>query len=200
MTGAIREAAQAMGFTQSSDDLTGGFLATLAASKPGGRFLELGTGVGAGSAWLLRGMDGASSLTTAEQNAEQVDVARKHLGHDPRISFWVGDGLEYLRSTSTPFDFIFADTWPGKITHPELALNLVAPGGFYVVDDMHLGWKDEADLVDVSDYLLTVWRGQRALTHLLATRKDFLSTRLDWSTGLIVCVKRTQKNVCKKGA
>ena len=193
MTGAIREAAQTIGFTQSSDDLTGSFLATLAASKPGGRFLELGTGVGAASAWLLRGMDAGATLTTVEQNAAQVDVAKKHLGHDPRISFWVGDGLEYLRNTQGPFDFIFADTKPGKINHPELALDLVAPGGFYVVDDMNLGWTDEADLVAVSDYLLTVWQGQRALLELLETRADFLATRLDWSTGLMVCVKCTEQ-------
>ena len=189
MTGAIREAAQELGFTQSSDDLTGGFLATLAASKPGGRFLELGTGVGAGSAWLLRGMDKASSLITVEQNPEQVDVARKYLGHDPRISFWVGDGLEYLRHTSTLFDFIFADTKPGKINHPELALDLVVPGGFYVVDDMNLGWTDEAELVDMDSYLLTVWQGQRTLMEVLGARADFLATRLDWSTGLMVCAK-----------
>ena len=100
MIHALRKEAEQLGFTQSSDDLTGGFLATLAASKPGGRFLELGTGVGAGSTWLLRGMNGASSLTTVEKSAEQVDVAKKHLGHDPRITFWVGDGLEYLRDTS----------------------------------------------------------------------------------------------------
>ncbi len=136
MTQTLRNAAHDIGFTQSSDDLTGGFLATLAASKPGGRFLELGTGVGAGSAWLLRGMDAASSLTTVERNTEQVEVAKKHLGHDPHITFWVGDGLEFLHQAHDPFDFIFADTWPGKINHPELALNFVAPGGFYVVDDM----------------------------------------------------------------
>ena len=190
MTQTIREVARNIGFTQSSDDLTGSFLATLAASKPGGRFLELGTGVGVGSAWLLQGMDAASSLTTVEQNAEQVDVSRKHLGHDPRISFWVGDGLEYLRKTHDPFDFIFADTKPGKINHPELALNLVAPGGFYVVDDMDLGWTDKADLVDISAYLLEVWRGQRALMDVLGARADFLSTRLDWSTGLLVCTRK----------
>lgn len=198
MTQTLRDAARDIDFTQSSDDLTGGFLATLAASKPGGRFLELGTGVGAGSAWLLKGMDGASSLTTAEQSAEQVEVAKKYLGHDPRITFWVGDGREYLQETHEPFDFIFADTKPGKINHPELALDLVAPGGFYVVDDMNLGWTDKTDLVDASDYLLEVWQGQRELMELLEARKDFLSTRLDWSTGLMVCTKRKQNT--QKGA
>ena len=191
MTQALRNAARTIGFTQSSDDLTGGFLATLASSKPGGRFLELGTGVGAGSAWLLQGMDAASSLTTAELNAEQVEVAKEHLGHDPRITFWVGDGLEYLQKAYKPFDFIFADALPGKIKHPELALDLVAPGGFYVVDDMELGWTDrEALEPPVDDFLLEIWQGQRELMDLLATRKDFHCTRLDWSTGLMVCVKK----------
>ena len=58
---------------------------------------------------------------------------------------------------------------------------------------MNLGWTDEADLVAVSDYLLTVWQGQRALLELLEARADFLATRLDWSTGLMVCVKCTEQ-------
>ena len=190
LTPALLESARTLGFTQSSDALTGSFLATLAAGKPGGRFLELGTGVGAGSAWLLSGMDATSTLITVERKAEQVDVAKKHLGGDPRITFWVGDGLEFLRQPHDPFDFIFADTWPGKIEQPELALDLVAPGGFYVVDDMQLGWKDEAELYDVDEYLLGVWRGQRNLINVLDARDDFLCTRLEWSTGLMLCVKK----------
>ena len=195
-TSALLESARTLGFTQSSDVLTGGLLQTLAASKPGSRFFELGTGVGAGSAWLLSGMDATSTLITVERKAEQVDVAKKHLGGDPRITFWVGDGLEFLRQPHAPFDFIFADTWPGKIEQPELALNLVAPGGFYVVDDMQLGWKDEAELYDVDEYLLGVWRGQRNLINVLDARDDFLCTRLEWSTGLMLCVK---KGSAKKG-
>lgn len=190
MIEATLESARTLGFTQSSDALTGSLLKTLAASKPGGRFLELGTGVGAGSAWLLAGMDAGSSLVTVERNTEQVEVAKEHLGSDPRITFWVGDGLEFLEKPHDPFDFIFADTWPGKIEQPELALNLVAPGGFYVVDDMELGWKDQSELGDVDDYLLGIWRGQRALTDVLAARSDFYTTRLAWSTGLMVCTRK----------
>ena len=190
VTSALLESARTPGFTQSSDALTGSFLQTLAASKPGGRFLELGTGVGAGSVRLLAGMDAASTLITVERNAEQVEVAKKHLGGDPRVTFWVGDGLGFLRQPHAPFDFIFADTWPGKIEQPELALNLVAPGGFYVVDDMQLGWKDEAELEGVDEYLLGVWRGQQNLVKVLDARDDFFCTRLEWSTGLMVCVKK----------
>jgi predicted O-methyltransferase YrrM len=42
----IKEASQTLGFTMNCDDLTGNLLKTLAASKPGGRLLELGTGTG----------------------------------------------------------------------------------------------------------------------------------------------------------
>lgn len=191
MTNAILEDAQSLGFTQSSPDLTGNLLRTLAASKPGGRFLELGTGVGAATYWLLQGMDDTSSLVTVEQNAEQVTLAKRHLDADSRVTFWLGDGLEFLRQTHDPFDFIFADTWPGKIHHPELALQLVKPGGFYIVDDMELGWMVEADLeADLPSELRSIWQGQRNLMDLLATRDDFSCTRLDWSTGLMVCVRK----------
>jgi len=39
-----------LGFTMGSEPRTGALLRTLAASKPGGRFLELGTGTGVGRA------------------------------------------------------------------------------------------------------------------------------------------------------
>ena len=50
-------------------------LAALAASKPGGRLLELGTGTGIGTAWLLSGMDGDARLDTVDVD-EQVTATR----------------------------------------------------------------------------------------------------------------------------
>ena len=49
-----------------SEPKTGALLAALAASKPGGRLLELGTGTGLGTAWLLSGMDADSHLDTVD--------------------------------------------------------------------------------------------------------------------------------------
>jgi len=43
-------------------------LRTLAASKPGGRFLELGTGTGIATAWLLEGMDERSTLISIDND------------------------------------------------------------------------------------------------------------------------------------
>lgn len=50
-------------FTMASEPKTGAVLRVLAASKLAGRMLELGTGTGVGTAWLLAGMDAASRLT-----------------------------------------------------------------------------------------------------------------------------------------
>ena len=57
---AIAREAVALGFPMASDAKTGSLLRTLAASKPAGTFLELGTGTGMATAWMLEGMDGNS--------------------------------------------------------------------------------------------------------------------------------------------
>src|SRR5438067_1197333 len=63
---AIRRDTEQLGFTMASEPRTGSLLRTLAASKPGGRFLELGTGTGVGTAWLLDGMDATSCLESVD--------------------------------------------------------------------------------------------------------------------------------------
>ncbi|MEV0093455.1 class I SAM-dependent methyltransferase [Streptomyces sp. NPDC050738] len=144
---ALRSAASDAGFTLSCEDRTGAFLATLAAAVPsGGRILELGTGVGAGSAWLLSGMAAEGvELISVELDESVQGVARKELGDDPRVSFVTGDGGAWLDTyRGQPFDLIFADTWPGKFTHLDAALKLVKPHGTYVIDDLYPqpGWPE----------------------------------------------------------
>jgi predicted O-methyltransferase YrrM len=55
---------------------------SLAASKPGGRLLELGTGTGLSTAWLLDGMDAGSRLLTTDNDPSCLAVAEKHLGSE----------------------------------------------------------------------------------------------------------------------
>lgn len=188
---AIGADTQALGFTMGSPPSTGELLRTLAASKPGGRLLELGTGTGLATAWLLDGMSKDATLITVDDNAVAADVAQRHLGDDARLEINVQDGLELLKSLQgQSFDLVFADTWPGKVDATELALNLVADGGLYVVDDMQLAWKEKSQLQPpVSNMILDVWKGQRRLIELLEQRSDFVCTSLDWSTGIMICTK-----------
>ena len=69
---------EAMAFSMISETKVGALLAALAASKPAGRLLELGTGTGHGTAWLLAGMDAASTLDTVDADERVVAVAQRH--------------------------------------------------------------------------------------------------------------------------
>jgi predicted O-methyltransferase YrrM len=128
---------EALGFRMASEPRTGVLLQVLAASKPGGRLLELGTGTGVGTAWLLGGMDGAARLDTIDNDEAVQAVARRNLGADRRVRFHLADGEAWLASyAGEPFDLIFADAWPGKFSGLARALDLLAAGGLYVIDDL----------------------------------------------------------------
>jgi len=72
--------------------LFGSLLATLCAAKPQGRFLELGTGSGLSTAWMLHGMDSLSTLQTIDNDERLVEIAKRYLGHDPRVTFLIDEG------------------------------------------------------------------------------------------------------------
>lgn len=176
---AINHDTRQLGFTRASEPETGSLLRTLAASKPGGRFLELGTGTGVGTAWLLAGMDSRSRIESVESDAKVLEVARRHLGRDPRVTFHLDDGARFLAQPRRQFDFIYADTWPGKFAHLDLALSLVRIGGVYFVDDLlpQASWpEDHAPKVT-------------ALIAELEGRRGFVGTRLAWASGLMILVR-----------
>ena len=179
---AILNETTALGFNMVSEPRVGAFLAVLAASKPGGRILELGTGTGHGTAWLLSGMDSKSSLDTVDNDPSVVAVARRHLSSDVRVTFHVTDGAEFIqRAPKSHFDVIYADAWPGKFTHLEEALALLRPGGIYVIDDLlpQPNWpEDHAPKVP-------------ALIESLERRREFVSVKLGWGSGLMVVVRST---------
>lgn len=170
----------AVGFGMASEPKVGAFLAALAASKPGGRVLELGTGTGHGTAWLLSGMDAAATLDTVDNDAAVVAVAQRHLGGDRRVTFHVVDGAEFLeRPSSGGYDLIYADAWPGKFSHLDAALPLLNVGGIYFIDDLlpQPNWPEgHAPKVPV-------------LIDDLERRPGFVTVRLAWGSGLMLVVR-----------
>jgi predicted O-methyltransferase YrrM len=162
-----------------SEPKVGALLAAVAATKPGGRFLELGTGTGHGTAWLLSGMDPASTLDTVDTDPTVVALAKRHLGSDSRVTFHVVDGAEYLRQSLGHFDFIYADAWPGKFSHLDEALARLRLGGIYVIDDLlpQPNWP-EGHAAKVP-----------ALIESLEHRPEFITARLAWASGLMLVVR-----------
>src|SRR5262245_6517275 len=168
-------------FGMASDELTGSLLRTLAASKPASNLLELGTGTGVATAWLLDGMDRESRLTSVENDEAVLSIAREILGSDDRVTFIHADGEDWLsREEAALFDLIFADSWPGKYNHLEEALGLLKPAGLYVIDDMlpQPNWPDG--------------HASRVLELIAAleNRNDLIITKLKWSTGLMIAARR----------
>lgn len=178
----IKEETIRLGFGMPSEPLVGTLLRTLAASKPAGRFLELGTGTGIATAWLLAGMDAASILVSVDTDATVQAVAQDILGNDPRLKLLLSDGLDYLRAQAPgSFDLVFADAMPGKYDGLEAALAVVRVGGFYVIDDMspQPNWP-EGHAAKVP-----------ALMEQLAQHQDFVLLPLVWSSGVAVAVRRS---------
>ena len=176
----IEDATKRLGFAMASERDTGMLLRVLAATKPGGRFLELGTGTGLSACWLLDGMDADARLLTVDNDEAVLTVARENFGDDPRVTITCGDGAEILGSLAgEQFDLIFADAWPGKFSHLDNALGLLATGGIYVIDDLlpQPSWPD--------DHAPKV---PKLLAELRA-RDDLELVELNWATGIAIATR-----------
>jgi predicted O-methyltransferase YrrM len=175
----IIQESKAIDFQQSCDKKTGFLLKGLASSKPGGKFLELGTGAGASTSWIIEGMDENSTLVTVDINPDVQAIAKRHLGHDRRVSFHCEDGAKYIQDLTEQFDFIFADTWPGKFELLDKTLDHLNVGGFYVIHDL----MSHANLPE--QYRIKAPK----LVYQLRSRPDLVITEVDWSTGVLLAIK-----------
>lgn len=177
----ILEKTRELGFHLASEELTGVLLRTLAASKPGGLLLELGTGTGVATSWILDGMDSEAVLTSIDTDAKVQEVARQALSADRRLTLVTGDALYFLKhQPAESYDLVFADAMPGKYEGLAEALAVVKPGGFYIIDDMlpQVHWpKDHASSVD-------------ALLADMARHPGFETTPLSWASGIVVAVRK----------
>ncbi len=183
----IETKSKAIGFEQISDNQVGALLATLCASKPSGKLLELGTGCGFSTAWMAEGMDIQSRLISVDNDAEVMAVAKEYLGDDERITFVCGSGESVIdESEENSIDLIFADTWPGKYHYLEEALALLKVGGMYVIDDMlpQDNWPEGHDVK------------VEALVKELKARDDLHVVELAWASGVMIAtkIKYTENN------
>jgi predicted O-methyltransferase YrrM len=127
------------GPTQSSRLGTGALLAVLAASRRNAKIAELGTGLGAGAAWMATGMDDRSRLITVECDEVRASAARERLRGDPRVEVVTGRWEEVLPARG-PYDLVFVDSgYSRQLDRADAAdflLDIVAPRGMLVLDDL----------------------------------------------------------------
>jgi len=177
----IHSATKASGFDMASDVLTCSLLKTLAATKPSGKFLELGTGTGLSTSWILDGLDEHSTLTSIDNDAKFLAIAKDFLSGDERLTLVETDGAEWIeKNKNKKFDYIFADTWHGKYLLLDEAIAMLNKGGFYIIDDMlpQQNWPEghqEKAIKLIKD---------------LESRDDLLLTKQVWATGIVIGVKK----------
>ena len=179
----IDKATKLSGFTMASDVLTCSLLRTLAASKPAGKFLELGTGTGLSTSWILDGMDEQSTLVSVDNDSAFLSIADNLLGDDKRLTLVTNDGGAWIEENiHERFDYIFADTWHGKYLLLVEILSMLSNGGLYIIDDMlpQPNWPEghqEKAIKLVKD---------------LESRSDLILTKQVWATGIIIGVKKNK--------
>ena len=116
-------------------------LAALAATKPGGRVAEAGASLGDGAAAIAEALPAGASFVTCEVDPERAAAARERLAGLP-VELVEAPWQEALPPRG-PFDLLFFDA--GGIG-PEV-VDLLAPGGILVKDDMTPGRPVDGDPV-----------------------------------------------------
>ncbi|WP_025145835.1 O-methyltransferase [Pedobacter jeongneungensis] len=177
----IDVATKASGFDMASDVLTCSLLKTLATTKPSGKFLELGTGTGLSTSWILDGLDQDSTLTSIDNDAKFLAIAKDFLSRDERLTLVETDGAAWIeKNKDKKFDYIFADTWHGKYLLLDEAIAMLNKGGLYIIDDMlpQQNWPEghqEKAIKLIKD---------------LESRDDLHLTKQVWATGIVIGVKK----------
>lgn len=129
-------------------------------------------------------MDSSAKLISLDNDRAFQQVALQLLAGDPRLRLLEADGESWIQENKhLQFDFIFADTWPGKYNHFQETIGMLKKGGFYIVDDMceQPNWP-EGHSEKVAALLEEMGQMEKA-------GKIALS-KMIWSTGIILLVKK----------
>lgn len=167
-------------FPMSCDPAVGRLLAVLAAHLPeGARVLELGTGTGVGTAWIVSGLRGRTDVNVVSVEKDP-DTARAAAGGHwpPFVDLRCGDALEVLGNSGT-FDLIFADAPGGKWDGLDRSTAALRPHGLLIVDDM----TQEPDWTDSHR------ASQDRVRQTLMSAPELTSTELPVGSGVILSVR-----------
>ncbi len=145
-----KEAAFNEGFEHSCTDEAGRLLSVLAAQVGQGRILEIGTGLGVGSAWILSDISPGAELVSIDSSFERIEKVRGGIQHK-QATYLHGDWKE--AAGHGPFQLIFADAAAAKQKEGEDLIKMLDQNGVLFMDDFtpeeHFPeeWKGKPDTV-----------------------------------------------------
>jgi predicted O-methyltransferase YrrM len=167
-------------FAKSCEDKVGRLLAVLAAAvPPGGRILEIGTGVGVGLAWIVTGLAGRDDVEVVSIEADpRLSTAAAVWPWPGFVQILTDDAMEALPKAGT-FNLVFADAAPVKYGNIGLTLGTLRPGGMLVIDDLYSGPATTKLQQAEKD----------ALRLSLLDHPDLRLVELDWSSRIILATR-----------
>jgi predicted O-methyltransferase YrrM len=124
-----------------------------------------------------------SKLISIESDSTVQSVAKQAFIKDKRLQLITENGDDFLKQQlPNTYDLIFADAFPGKYNLLSETLNLLKPGGFYIVDDM----------LPQSDWPEDHYPLAKQVLNNLKNLNNVTSVGLHWSSGLIIIVPKTK--------
>jgi predicted O-methyltransferase YrrM len=144
-------------------------LQVLTAQVRGGVIGEMGTGAGIGTAWMALAASPDTRIVTIEKHGERSAAVRELFADVPNVDVVYGDALAL--ADHGPFDLIFCDAGPGKITDQDATIAMTKRGGTILLDDLTPGrtdldwWYESPDVVTA-----TIWATPE-LGAILAVRR-----------------------------
>lgn len=169
---------------------TGALLSLLARTGNAEHVVEIGTGVGVSSLWLLAGMPSTGVLTTIDPESEHHRAARETFadagiapGRTRLINGAPTDVLTRLADES--YDLVFVDglplSYPAFVTE---AVRILRPGGLLVVNNASAdGTIDDRDSADPRTL------AAREAAMIVADDDRFLPAVIPVGTGLLAAAK-----------
>src|SRR5580658_2996349 len=164
----------------SCDPAVGRLLAVLAAHLPeDARVLELGTGTGVGTAWIVSGLMPRTDVTVTSVENDPATAAVAASGDWPSfVGLRCGDALEVLAEGGA-FDLVFADAPGGKWEGLDRSVAALRPHGLLIVDDM----TPEPDWTDARR------AAQDKVRQALVSARELTSAELAVGSGVILSVR-----------
>lgn len=172
------------------DASTGAALRMLAAAAKARHVIELGTGAGVSTLWLLRGMRPDGVLTTVDAETEHQRLAKATLADagvpSGRARLIAGRALEVLpRLSDAAYDLVFCDAHRAEnLDYLEASLRLLRPGGLVVFASALAGGKvadpsaRDADTVALRELARTVRDETRLVAAALPVGQGLLVAAL----------------------
>lgn len=171
------------------DPSTGAALRLLAATVGAKAVVELGTGAGVSTLWLLRGMRPEGVLTSVDTDSEHQRLAKLSLGEagtpSGRARLIAGRALEVLpRLSEGAYDLVFCDAARAEaVDYLGAALTLLRPGGVVVFAGALAGGRVAAPSARDADTVTA-----RELARVIRDEPRLVPALLPVGTGLLAAV------------